>query len=48
MLTAGVWFLAFSVAILAIMLAPWAINEADKIKDDEDGDTEAHTKGTST
>ncbi len=35
MLTIGVWVLAIAVALLALMLAPWAVNQADKIDVDE-------------
>ena len=43
MLTLGVWLLAIAVLWLAIMLAPWAINEADKMK----GDDSSITNGVS-
>ena len=38
MLTVGVWAVAIAVFWLCIMLAPWAINQADKIKDEDDKD----------
>ena len=39
MLTLGVWLLLGAVIFLCIMLAPWAINQADKIKDKKDDGT---------
>lgn len=41
MLTLGVWALAGAIVFLGIILAPWAVNQADKIKLDEDEEDES-------
>ena len=41
MLTLGVWVLAVAVAMLVIVLSPWAVNEYDKLieREEDNGDT---------
>lgn len=45
MLTGAIIFLGICILVLAIMLAPWAVNEYDKIEDGDEHTEEDSPSG---